>query len=410
MFLSKSVRWSSYLLVGTAGVALGSIGLFRPYPQSPVVKRTAIKLQTVRRGPMIRKIQGPGVLVHENTHWLTAAADARVDRVMARAGQRVNAETVILQLGNPDLDRQLLDSELATKKTEAELANLRVQLQSQLLNERAVAAQLESDAAEARLQADRDEALLKMDLGAAMNAKISRSRANSLHTRLEFENQKLAISEEARQAQLAAKQAEVAQVQALYALKLQQKESLLVRAGISGVLEEVSVDVGQQVAPGADLARVTDSARLMARLHVPETHARDIHLNQEVEIAISNRSVKGHVARIDPELQNGAVNVDVRIDGRQPQGARSDLAVDGTIEVEQLPDVLYLAEPITGHADTQAPLFRVSTDGTNAERVLVQYGRVSSDGVEIADGLEAGDTVIVSDMSAWGKYDHIQLK
>lgn len=410
MALSKNLRLLSYVLVGMAGIAVGSLGLWRPRPQSPAVERTAIKLETVKRGPMTRKIQSTGVLVPENTRWLAAATDAHVDRILARPGERVQPGTLILQLSNLDLDRQLVDSELATKKTEAELANLRVQLQSQLLNERAIAAQLESDAAEARLQADRDEALLKMDVGAAMNAKISRSRANSLRTRLEIENQKLAISEEARLAQLAAKQAEVAQIQALYALKLQQKESLLVRAGISGVLEEVSVDAGQQVGPGTNLARVTDSARWMARLHVPEARARDVQLNQRVEIAISDRLVKGHVARIDPGVQNGAVNVDVRMEGRQPQSARSDLAVDGTIEVENLKDVLYLAGPIIDHPDTQAPLFRVSPDGTGAERVMVQYGRVSSDSVEIADGLEAGDTVIVSDMSAWGKYEHVQLK
>ncbi|GAC1617404.1 MAG: HlyD family efflux transporter periplasmic adaptor subunit [Candidatus Acidiferrum sp.] len=408
--LSKVLRWFSYGAVGLAGVAVGSLGLWRGHPQSPSVERNAVKLETVERGPMIRKIQGAGVLIPENTRWLAAVTDGHVDRVLARPGERVRPETLILRLSNPDLDRQLVDSEWATKKTEAELANLRVQLQSQLLNERAIAAQLESDAAEARLQADRDEALLKLQVGAALNAKISRSRANSLRTRLEIENEKLAISEEARQAQLAAKQAEVAQIQALYALKMQQKESLLVRAGIYGVLEEVSVDAGQQVGPGTNLARVTDSARLIARIHVPEAEAQYVQLNQKAHVAISDQTVSGHVARIDPAVQNGTVNVDVSMDGRQPHGSRSELAVDGTIEVEKLQNVLHLSSPLQGRPDTQVPLFRVSADGTNAERVMVQYGRISSDGVEIADGLEAGDTVIVSDMSAWGKYDHVQLK
>ena len=411
MSLRKTLRLLSYLAVALGGVAVGSLGLWRQRPEAPPsVERHAVKLQRVERGPMIRKIQGAGLLVPENARWLAAATDGHVDRVLVRAGERVRPDTLILQLSNPDLDRQLVDSELATKKTEAELANLRVQLQSQLLNERAIAAQLESDAAEARLQADRDETLLKLQVGAALNAKISRSRANSLRTRLEIENEKLALSEEARQAQLAAKQAEVAQIQALYALKIQQKASLLVRAGISGVLEEVSVDAGQQVAPGTNLARVTDSARLIARIHIPEAQAQDVQLNQKALVAISDRVISGHVARIDPAVQNGTVNVDVSMDGRQPRGARSDTAIDGAIEVEKVQNVLHLSAPLPGHAESQALLFRVSPDGANAERVMVRYGRVSSDGVEVQEGLEAGDTVIVSDMSAWGKYDRVQLK
>jgi HlyD family secretion protein len=409
--LRKTLRLLSYLAVALGGVTVGSLGLWRQRLEAPPsVERHAVKLQRVERGPMIRKIQGAGLLVPENTRWLAAATDGHVDRVLVRAGERVRPDTLILQLSNPDLDRQLVDSELATKKTEAELANLRVQLQSQLLNERAIAAQLESDAAEAHLQADRDEALLKLQVGAALNAKISRSRANSLRTRLEIVNEKLALSEEARQAQLAAKQAEVAQIQALYALKIQQKESLLVRAGISGVLEEVSVDAGQQVAPGTNLARVTDSARLIARIHIPEAQAQDVQLNQKALVAISDRVISGHVARIDPAVQNGTVNVDVSMDGRQPRGARSDIAIDGAIEVEKVQNVLHLSAPLPGHAESQALLFRVSPDGANAERVMVRYGRVSSDGVEVQEGLEAGDTVIVSDMSAWGKYDRVQLK
>jgi HlyD family secretion protein len=409
--LWKSLRWLSYLAVALGGVAVGSLGLRRARPEAPPsVERHALKLEKVARGPMIRKIQGSGVLVPQNTRWLAAATDAHVDRILLRAGERVRPDTLILQLSNPDLDRQLVDSGLATRKTEAELANLRVQLQSQLLNERAIAAQLDSDAAEARLQADRDEALLKLQVGAALNAKISRSRANSLRTRLEIENEKLALSEEARQAQLAAKQAEVAQIQALYALKMQQKESLLVRAGISGFLEEVSVDAGQQVGPGTNLARVTDSARLVARIRIPEAQAQDVQLNQKAQVALSDRVISGHVAKIDSAVQNGTVNVDVTMDGRQPRGLRSDTAIDGTIEVEKMQDVLHLSAPLPGHAESQGPLFRVCADGANAERVMVQYGRAYSDGVEVQDGLEAGDTVIVSDMSAWGKYDRVQLK
>jgi HlyD family secretion protein len=294
-----------------------------------MIDRSAIQIVTVRRGPVTRKVQGLGVLVPEEVRWLAAATEGRVEQVMLRAGARVKPNTVILQLSNPDLDHQLVDGELATKKSEAELANLRVQLESQLLNEKALEAQLQSEAMEVRLQAERDEALLKMQLGTAMNAKISRARAESMATRLRLEKEKLTIADEARRAQLAAKQAEVAQVQALYALKMQQKEALQVHAGIAGVLAERGVDAGQQVAPGTNLAKIRSSARLAARLHVPESQSRDVQLNQKAQIELQDRPYSGHVARIDAGVQNGAVDVDVKVDGAQPAGRRANGAYRG---------------------------------------------------------------------------------
>ncbi len=315
-------------------------------------------------------------------------------------------------MSNPDVEHQLVDAELATKKSEAELANLRVQLESQLLNEKAVEAQLQSEATEARLQADRDESLLKMQLGTAMSAKISRARADSLVTRLQLEKQKLAIADEAREAQLAAKQAEVAQVQALYALKMQQKEALQVHAGIAGLLEEVSVDAGQQAALGTNLAKVTSSARLMARLHVPESQSRDIRLNQKAQIEVQDRPYSGHVARIASGVQNqnGAVDVEVKMDGAQPAGARTDLTVDGTIEVERLADAVYLGHALPARPYTRVPFFKLGEDGNEAQRVMVELGNTSIDGVEIVSGLQPGDRVIVSDMSTWSKYDRVLVK
>jgi len=269
---------------------------------------------------------------------------------------------------------------------------------------------LQSDTTEAKLQSDRDEALQKMALGTAMNAKISRARADSLGIRVQIEKEKLAISDEARQAQLAAKQAEVAQVQALYTLKMQQKEALHVRAGISGVLEEVTVDAGQQVAVGTNLARVTGSARLMARIHIPESQSRDIQLNQRAQIGVQDRPVAGRVLRIDPGVQNGTVNVDVRMEGAQPAGARTDLTVDGTIDVDRVPDAVYVGPALQARANSQVSLFKLSTDGKQAQRVSVNLGQVSTDGVEIVDGLQAGDRIIVSDMSSWNRYDTVQVK
>jgi len=229
-------------------------------------------------------------------------------------------------------------------------------------------------------------------------------------TRLQLEKQKLAIADEARQAQLAAKQAEVAQVQALYALKMQQKEALQVHAGIAGVLEEVSVDAGQQAALGTNLAKVTSSARLMARLHVPESQSRDIRLNQKAQIEVQDRPYSGHVARIGSGLQNGAVDVEVKVDGAQPAGARTDLTVDGTIEVERVADAVYLGQALPARPNSRVPLFKLVEDGNEAQRVMVELGNASIDGVEIVSGLQPGDRVIVSDMSTWSKYDRVLVK
>ncbi len=406
----KMIRRAFYAVVVLVAAVAATMGVSRLKSASPMVDRAAIQIATVRRGPMTRKVQGLGVLVPEEVRWLAAATEGHVDQVMLRAGARVKPNTVILQLSNPDVEHQLVDAELATKKSEAELANLRVQLESQLLNEKALEAQLQAEATEARLQAERDEALLKMQLGTAMNAKISRARADSLVTRLQLEKQKLAIADEARQAQLAAKQAEVAQVQALYALKMQQKEALQVHAGIAGVLEEVSVDAGQQAALGTNLAKVTSSARLMARLHVPESQSRDIRLNQKAQIEVQDRPYSGHVARIGSGLQNGAVDVEVKVDGAQPAGARTDLTVDGTIEVERVADAVYLGQALPARPNSRVPLFKLVEDGNEAQRVMVELGNASIDGVEIVSGLQPGDRVIVSDMSTWSKYDRVLVK
>lgn len=406
----RTILWIS--LPVAAGVAILGItlGTSRMKSAAPIVDRAAIRVETVVRGPLVQHVQGLGVLVPEETRVLAAATEGHVDQLLLRPGSRVKPETVILQLSNPDLERQLRDADLATKKSEAELANLRVQLQAQLLNERALEAQLQADATQAGLEAERDEALLKQGVGTAMSAKISRARADSLATRLQIEKEKLAIAEEARQAQLAAKQAEVAQVQALLELRTQQKESLLVRAGIAGVLDEVSVAPGQQVTAGANLARVTSSERLMARIRVPASRVDEVAVHQKATIGIQNKRVLAHVARIEPMMENGAVNVELKVDGAQPAGARSDLSVDGSIEVNRDANAIYLPRAVTARANQPVEMFKLSADGSEAVRVAVDVGRVSEDGSEITNGLQPGDRVIVSDMSTWNRYDRVRLQ
>jgi HlyD family secretion protein len=404
----RALLWFSFPAVAVVALAAFTLGTSRMKSAAPVVDRSALRIETVRRGPLVRHVSGLGVLVPEETRWLAAETDAHVDQVFARAGARVKPDSILMQMSNPDLERQVRDAELATKKVEAELANLRVQLQAQLLNEHSVEAQLQSDLTEAKLQAERDEALQHEGIGSAMNAKISRARAESLVTRLQLEKEKLAIAEEARQAQLAAKQAEVAQVQALYELKRHQKASLVVRAGISGILEEISVDAGQQISAGANLARVTSSERFVARIHIPESQADEVRVHQRAALQMQDRKFSGQVMHIDPTVQNGAISVDIKADGGQTAGAHSGVTVDGTIETERLANATYLPQELQAHA--ALPIFKISDDGTEARRVTVQVGHVSEDGTEIVGGLRAGDRVIVSDMSTWNRYDQVRLQ
>lgn len=406
----RALLWFSFPVVVIVAVAAFTIGTSRLKSAAPVVDRSVLQIETVRRGPLVRHVSGLGVFVPEETRWIAAETSAHVDQVLLRAGAKVKPESVLLQMSNPDLERQVLDAELATKKVEAELANLRVQLQAQLLNEHSTEAQLQADLTEANLQAERDESLQKEGIGSKMTAKISKARADSLATRLQLEKEKLAIAEEARQAQLAAKQAEVAQVQALYDLKLHQKESLVVRAGISGILDEVSVDAGQQINAGANLARVTSSERLVARIHVPESQAGDVRIRQRAALQMQDRKFAGQVIHVDPAVQNGAISVDIKADGGQTSGAHSGVSVDGTIETDHVPNAIYLPQELQARADAAMPMFKVSDDGTEARRVTVQLGRVSEDGTEILSGLAPGDRVIVSDMSTWKRYDQVRLQ
>lgn len=403
------VRLTLPVLALVAVLAI-TLGVARLRSATPVVDRSTLQVVAVQSGPMVCRVEGLGSMVAEDVRWLAAGTEGRVDEVFLRPGAHVHRDTVILQLSNPDLERQITDAELAMKKSEAELANLRVQLQAQLLNEKALEAQLASDATQAKLEADRDEALFKNELGTSMNAKISRARAESFATRLQIEKEKLGISEEARQAQLTAKQAEVAQMQALYSLRMEQKNALVVRAGMEGILEEVSIGIGQQVGPGTILARVANSARLMARVHVPEAQASSVEMSQTATVTLQDHSYPAKVVHIDPNVQNGTVSIDLKLLGSQPREARTDLSASGSIDVQTIQHATFVQWPL--HTKDNAPLslFKVSEDGKSAHRINVTLGHISNDRVEIAEGLVPGDHVVVSDMSAWRHYRTLQLK
>lgn len=409
--LARKKTHRRYIFIASAvvGLLILTIGVSRLKPAAPSVERSTVWVDTVRRGEMLRQVRGLGTLVPEDIRWIPAITEGRVERSILKPGATVKPDSIILELSNPDLEQQLLNAEWALKKSEAELANLRVQLDSQLLDQRAIQAQIQSDATQARLESERDDALQKLNIGSELNAKISRARSESLSTRLDLEKQRLDIAEKATQAQLAAKQAEVEQNRAMYEFRRRQRDALRVRAGIAGVLQVVPVEVGQQVAPGANLARVADPTRLKAEVRIPETQAKDVQIGQKAEVDTRNGVVAGTVARIDPSVQNGTVTVDITIPGALPQGARPDLSVDGTIEIERLANILYVGRPVQGQPHSAVSLFKLIAGGSEAARARVELGRSSVNTIEVVGGLQVGDQVVLSDMSAWDAYDRVRL-
>ncbi len=379
-------------------------------PAAPSVERAQVWMDTVKRGPMLRQVRGLGTLVPiDGGLVIPAETDGRVDQRLALPGTIVTPGTVLLVLSNPELEQATIDAEWKVKAAEAELNNLKVKLQSDRLTQQAGAATVETDAHTARLEADRDAELSRFGLTADIQAKKSAATAKDLENRNQIEKKRLEIGVEADQAQLAVQQAMVEQLRALWQLKKSQIESMHVKAGVSGVLQQVPVDVGQRVSAGAILARVVQPEKLKAELKIPETQAKDVAIGQAASVDTRNGIIEGHVSRIDPAAVNGTVTVDVKLEGALPPGARPDLSVDGTIEIERLTDVLYVGRPTFGQPNSQISLFRLDADGKGATRVQVKLGRSSVNTIEILDGLRIGDQVILSDMSAWDAHDRIRL-
>lgn len=387
-----------------------TLGVSRLKPAAPSVARAAVVLDTVKRGPMVRQVRGLGTLVPEEIRWIPAATDGRVERVVVQPGTRVEADTVLVELSNPEVELRAIEAASQLRAAVAAYNDLRVRLQSQRLDQEAAAARVEAEMQQARLRAEADEELARQGLVAEMNRKISRSAADELANRVGIEGKRLAIGREAIAAQLQVQAAEVEQRRALARLRQQQLASLRVRPGLAGVLQQVGVEVGQQVTPGTNLARVAQPDRLKAVIKVPETQARDLALGQPAAIDTRNGIVAGRVARVDPAAQNGTVTVDVSLEGPLPRGARPDLTVDGTIDIDRLTDVLYVGRPAQGPVEGQSTLFRLEPDGVHASRVPVRLGRASVTLVEILDGLAAGDQVVLSDTSAWEKADRIRIE
>jgi len=405
----KALTRTLYGIGGVTALAAITVGLSHLKPAAPSVSRATVWVDTVKRGPMVRQVRGLGTLVPEEIRWIPATTEGRVERIIIKPGTAVKADSVILEMSNPELENSASDAEWQLKAAEADYTSTRVRLQSQLLDQQAGFATTEATAKQAKLQAQADTELSEHGLISDLTLKLSLSKADESQTRLDLDRKRLDIAAESTAAELAAQQARVEQLRAQAELKHSQVRQLHVRAGIEGVLQQLPVEVGQRLAPGATLAKVTVPGRLKAELKIAETQAKDIQIGQSASIDTRNGLVEGKVSRIDPAVQNGTVTVDVALAGALPKGARPDLSVEGTVQLEKLDDVLYVGRPAFGQEQSVVGLFRLTDEGQGAVRVQVKLGRSSVNTVEILDGLQAGDQVILSDTSAWDAFDRLRL-
>ena len=405
----KKVRRILLTAAGLIIVAAITLGLSRLKPAAPSVERETVWIDTVKRGSMLRQVRGTGTLVPEQFQWIPATSNGRVEQIYMRPGKQVEADTVIMLLGNQELEQETQDAELKVRAAEAELINQKAKLETLKMDQEAAAAKVKADYLEAQLRAEADEVLARDGLVADITLKVSKAKAEQLATVYGIEKKRLSVNAESMEAQLNAEAARLDQVRALYQLKRQQMDQLKVKAGSKGVLQQLLVEAGQRILAGATLAKVAQPEHLKAELRIAETQAKDILIGQIASIDTRNGVIAGSVSRIDPAVQNGTVTVDVSLEGTLPKGARPDLTVDGTIELERLTDVLYVGRPASGQEHTKVGLFKLSTDGKTASRTTVELGRSSVNTIEVMGGLQAGDQVVLSDMAAWDSFDNIRL-
>ncbi|WP_218080473.1 efflux RND transporter periplasmic adaptor subunit [Anthocerotibacter panamensis] len=397
---------------GVAALAVSvplTLGLVNLQPAVPAIERSEVWIGQVRRGDLVRQVRGTGTLVPEVTRWIPAGSEGRVEQVLVQPGATVQANTILLELSNPELEQNVLDARLQLEAAQAEIVNLQVQFKTERLNKQASLASISADYYQAQLQFDTNQELASQGIMSELQLKLSQVKVKELAGRLALEHQLLANSAGANRAQLSVQEARVAQARTLYELRLRQLVALKVRAGIAGVLQEVPVEVGQLIQPGANLARIANPARLKAQIRIAETQAKDIQLGQAVTIDTRNGLVKGKVARIDPAVREGTVTVDVQLTGVLPRGVRPDLSVDGTVELERLPNVLYVDRPALGQEFSTLGLFQLEANGIYAQRVRVQLGQASVNTIEVRSGLKAGDQVILSETSAQDSFKRIRL-
>jgi HlyD family secretion protein len=409
---SKAKRKKRIIYGVVAAVALAGITMLlaRLKPAAPTVERNLVWIGDVKRGQMLRQVRGLGTLVPEEIRWIAARTQGRVDQIILRPGAVVTPDSVILILANPDVEQAAANADSQLKAGEADLANLKVQLQSGVLAAESSAAGAEADFKQSRLRAEVNDALYKDGLVSKLDLQLTQVTAAEADTRNGIEQKRYAFTKDSVEPQLAVKIASVDQLRALAKLRHDELDALTVRSPMNGVLSALPVEVGAQVQPGISIARVADPTKLKAEIRVAETQAKDILIGQPAEIDTRNGVVAGNVARIDPAVQNGTVTVDVHITGDMSKtGARPDLSVDGTIELERLDDVVYVGRPAFGQEKSQVGIFKLDPDGNYATRTQVKLGRSSVYTIDIVSGLQPGDKVILSDMSAWDANDRVKL-
>jgi HlyD family secretion protein len=406
----KKIRRTIYVVAAVILVPLVTFALSKLKPAAPSVDAGTIWPGTVQRGPMLRDVRGLGTLVPETIRLIPAATDGQVQQRYLLPGTPVKADTVIFDLSNPQLQQETLDAEYQYKGAQAMLEQTKATLQNQLMDKRTQAANISSQYRTQEMVRQTKEQLGANGLAPELDVKTAQVQAEELQKENDLAQKEVSTFEGSIEAQLAVQQSKVDQMRALYELKKSQLDQLHVRPGIDGMLEELDVEVGQKVTMGTVLARVAQPTHLKAQLKIAETQAKDVLVGQKATIDTHNGLIAGHVSRVDPSVQNGTVTVDVALDGPLPPGARPDLSVEGTVEIERLADVLFVGRPVHGEANSTVGLFKIVDDGKEAERVQVQLGRVSVNQVEILKGLDVGDKVILSDMSAWDNYDRVQLK
>ena len=395
---------------GVLLIALATLGLSKLKPAPPSVDASTLYPDTVKRGDMDVQVRGLGTLVPVQIQWIPAVTDGRVERRFLLPGVKVTPDTALLQLSNPQLQQEAQTAEWTMKADQANLDSLKATLNNQLLSEKSTLTSLESDHQQAQAQAEVDANLAAKGIVSDLTAQLSKAKATGLASQVAIEKERVNTLAASLDSQLAAQKAKVEQDRALYMLKKGQLDRLMVRAGYSGILTDIPVEVGQQVAAGATLAKVVDPTQLKAQLQIAETQAKDIQLNQQASIDTHNGTISGRVVRIDPAVVNGTVTVDVALEGKLPDGARPDLSVDGTIEISHLSNVLYVGRPAFGQADSTVGLFKEIPGTNEAERVQVKLGEASVNEVQILQGLNVGDKVILSDMSRWDGFDRVRLQ
>ncbi|MEP6590068.1 MAG: HlyD family efflux transporter periplasmic adaptor subunit [Gemmatimonadota bacterium] len=395
---------------GVLVLLLATVGISRLKPAAPAVERSTLSVDSVVSGPMVREVRAPGTLVPEQIRWISAVAPGRVERKLVQPGERVTAQTILMELSNPDVEIQLLQAERQLTDAQATLVSLKTQLETQRLTQAGVVAQMRSQFLEAVRVAKANKTMLEQKLVSVFEASRAQEQADEMTARLDIEQQRLAIYTANIPQQLSVQQEQVERLKAVVAFQRSLAGAMIVRAGADGVLQELPLEVGQFATSGTTIAKVVQPEKLKAVLRVQENQARDVAMGQSTVIDTRNGLVRGHISRIDPSSTGGTVSVDVALTDSLPKGARPDLSVDGTIELERLGKVLHVGRPTFGQANSTVGLFRLTADGREAERVQVTLGRTSANAVEIVRGLKPGDIVILSDMSRFDGVDRVRVK